>query len=218
MNELIFLLQIVTVCLGLLGAYKLGSHALVSFICLCAVLSNFFVLKQISLFGLSVTAADAFVVGVMLALNMLQEKKGEQKAQKAISISFWGLVFYTVVTQLHLAYTPSAYDTTAWAYTTLLHSMPRLTLASLAAYFISQKLNIFLYAFARERTHRFLLLRNYATLLISQLADTMLFAFLGLAGLVPNLWTIILFSFSVKVITISLATPCVTLVKRLPLR
>ncbi len=213
MNELIFLLQILTVCVGFLGAYKLGPYALVSFVCLCSVLSNFFVLKQISLFGLSVTAADAFVVGAMLALNMLQETEGEQRAQKAVIISFWGLVFYTAVTQLHLAYTPSTYDTTAAAYTTLLHVVPRLTLASLAAYFISQKLNIFLYALARARTHRFLLVRNYATLLISQLADTMMFAFLGLAGLVPNLWTIILFSLSVKVITISLATPCVVLTR-----
>ncbi|MDZ4149982.1 queuosine precursor transporter [Methylicorpusculum sp.] len=215
MNELIFLLQIATICLGLLGAYKLGSQALVSFVCLCAVLANLFVLEQISLFGLSVTAADAFAVGAMIALNMLQEKKGAVSAQKALVISFWGLIFYALVTQLHLAYLPSIYDTTAPAYQALLQFMPRLTLASLAAYFLSQKLNIFLYTIMRTQMHRFLVLRTYATLLISQLADTILFAFLGLSGLVPNIWTIILFSYSVKMITIALAAPCVALAKRL---
>ncbi|PKN03248.1 hypothetical protein CVU75_03255 [Candidatus Dependentiae bacterium HGW-Dependentiae-1] len=215
MNELIFLLQIASICLGLLGAYKLGPHALVSFVCLCAVLANLFVLEQISLFGLSVTAADAFAVGAMIALNMLQEKEGTANAQKALIISFWGLIFYALVTQLHLAYLPSIYDTTAPAYQALLKFMPRLTLASLAAYFLSQKLNILLYALMRTRMRRFLMLRNYTTLLISQLADTLVFTFIGLHGLVPNLWTIILFSYSVKIVTIALATPCVALAKRL---
>jgi queuosine precursor transporter len=215
MNELIFLAQIGIVSIGVLGAYKLGSQALVSFICLCPVLANFFVLKQISLLGLSVTAADAFVVGATLALNLLQESQGKQSAQKAITISFWALVFYALVSYLHLCYTPSAYDTMSGHYQALLAIMPRLTVASLIAYFVSQQLDRFLYGVLLARTSGYFVLRNYTTLLASQLLDTVLFAFLGLSGAVPNIGTIILFSYSVKVITILLATPCVALTRRL---
>lgn len=215
MNELIFLAQIGIVSIGVLGAYKLGQQALVSFICLCAIVANIFVLKQISLFGLSVTAADAFIVGATLALNLLQESQGKQAAQKAIMISFWGLIFYAVVARMHLAYLPSAYDTTSPHYQALLEFMPRLTLASLIAYFVSQQLDRFLYGVLLARTSHYFVLRNYATLLTSQLLDTVLFAFLGLYGIVPNIGTIILFSYSVKVVTILLATPCVALAKRL---
>jgi uncharacterized integral membrane protein (TIGR00697 family) len=214
MNEIIFFLQISVVSIGVLGAYKLGQQALVSFICLCAVLANLFVLKQISLFTLSVTASDVFTIGATLSLNVLQEYWGKESAQKAILISMGGLVFYTIISQLHLAYIPSANDTASFYYQGLLGFMPRLALASLISYFLSQQLDRFIYGLLRSKTPKHFVLRNYATLLISQLGDTILFSFLGLYGIVASIVPIILFSYGIKVIAILLATPCVALVKK----
>lgn len=215
MNELIFLAQVLIVTLGALGSYRLGAHALVSFISLCAVLANLFVLKGITLFGLSVTAADSFSVGAMLALTMLQEKEGKQQAQKAIIISFFALIFYTLVSQLHIWYEPSHSDIFSSYYQALLQTMPRLTLASLAAYFLSQQLTLWLYEKIPTSFSRFSVVRTYGAVLLGQLADTFLFTFLGLYGILPHLGVIMLFSFSIKAITLSLATPCVALAKRL---
>ncbi len=71
LNELIFLSYICVVSGASLIALALGKEALIALICLQAVLVNFFVTKQITLFGLTATASDALAVGTTLALNLL---------------------------------------------------------------------------------------------------------------------------------------------------
>ena len=109
MNELIFLLQTITVSLCALGALYLGKEALVTFICIQSILANLFVIKQTTLFGLNATCSDAFAVGATLGLNLLQEYFGRTITRKAIWLNFFFLVFYAITSQIHLAYAPSTY-------------------------------------------------------------------------------------------------------------
>ena len=93
LNELIFLSYICVVSGASLIALALGKEALVALICVQAVLVNFFVTKQITLFGLTATASDALAVGATLALNLLQEYYQKPVARKAIWISFFAHFF-----------------------------------------------------------------------------------------------------------------------------
>ena len=93
-------------------ALRLGQCALVAFISVQSILANLFVLKQIAFFGLTATCSDAFIVGGVLGLNLLQEYFGKKAALRAIWTSFFLMLFYAVVSHIHLMYIPRITDTT----------------------------------------------------------------------------------------------------------
>src|ERR1700722_12989500 len=96
-NELTFVIHALLISASSLIALRLGTSALVSFVSTCCILANLFVIKQVSLFGLSATGSDAFTIGAVLGLNMLQEYYGKLAARTAIAINFFLLVFYAVM-------------------------------------------------------------------------------------------------------------------------
>jgi len=216
MNELIFILQSCTIAAGSLLALRLGKEALVALITLLCVLANVFVLKQITLFGLHVTAADAFSVGAILSLHLLQEYFGKETSKRAISTCFFGLLFYTVVSQIHLLFAPTIVDSTHTHFTALLQFAPRLAIASLTVYFFVLHLDRFLYEKLQTKFgKKYLLTRNYLLLAFIQLIDTIGFSILGLYGIVHNIWHVIVVSFAVKLVAASFATPFLLLSKKI---
>ncbi len=215
MNELIFLGYILFVSIASLIALRLGKEALTALICIEAVLANIFVMKQISLFNLVATASDALSVGAMLSLNLLQEYYDKASAQKAIWISFFCSLFTTIITLFHLAYIPAATDVSSHLFDALLSPLPRIAIASLSVYLAVQYLDTALYGYLKNLFHkRFFIIRNYSSLMISQLIDTILFTFLGLYGLegftnLETLVTIMFVSYIMKIIIILISVPFV---------
>ncbi len=221
MNELIFIGYIVIVSVASLIAARFGKEALTALISVEALLLNIFVLKQISLFGLTATAADALAVGSSLALNLLQEQYDKQTAQKAIWISFFCALFYTIILLLHIAYTPAATDSASDLFRALLLPTPRIILASLSVYVLVQNIDAFLYGYLKKNySHISFVIRNYTSLLVSQLIDTVLFTFLGLWGInegfsdLRTLVDIMIVSYTLKVIIIVIAVPFVRFVQQ----
>jgi uncharacterized integral membrane protein (TIGR00697 family) len=214
-NELIFCVQTIFVSGAVLGALWLGKEALVAFVCLVCVLANLFVLKQVPLFGFNATCADAFAIGATLGLNVLQEYFGQAITRKTILINFCILFFYVIMSQIHLAYLPSAADVTQAHFEALLAFMPRLALSSLVVYGICQSIDALLFGYFKRLTNgRFLVLRNYGSLCISQLCDTVLFSFLGLYGIVDSMFEIIVVSYGIKICAIALSSPFIALSRR----
>lgn len=207
MNELLFLIQILFIIGFALGALKLGKEALVAWVAIQALIANFFVLKQITLFGMDVTASDAFVIGSLLGLNFLQEYFSKEEANQATWICFFFMVFFVGVSQLHLLYQPSLHDTTQSAFVTLLSPSPRLLFASLSVFFIVQQMDIYFFAFLKKTLpHISFAYRAAIALVFSQFLDTLLFSFAGLYGVAASLISIIVMSFIVKLIVIFLFT------------
>jgi uncharacterized integral membrane protein (TIGR00697 family) len=216
MNELIFILHTVFISLTALGALYLGQAALVAFVCLQCVLANLFVIKQITLFSFTATCSDAFTIGSVLGLNLLQEYYGREITRKTIWINFFLLVFYAVVSQIHLAYIPNAGDIMHQYFVPILGFMPRIVIASFTVYLISQFADYALYGFLKRTIKdRLLIIRNYASIVVTQLLDTVLFTFLGLYGIIDNLWEVVLISYSIKLLAIVVATPFVGFSKKI---
>lgn len=214
MNELIFILQAITVAGAVLIALRIGSAALITLAAVQAICANFFVLKQINLCSYNATASDAYAIGGLLALNVLQEYYGPAIARRAIGISFGCMVLFMLVSQLHLAYMPSTLDTLHPAYCALLAHTPRIIVASFVTYGLMQLFDAGLYSLLkRVSSGRLYLLRNYASVLISQLGDTILFSFLGLYGIVDNLFDVIIISYSIKLLVTLCATPFLLLTR-----
>jgi uncharacterized integral membrane protein (TIGR00697 family) len=55
--------------------------------------------------------------------------------------------------------------------------------------------------------HRFLIIRNILSTLLSQLYDTIAFSLLGLYGIVEHIEQVIVISYSIKIVAIILTTP-----------
>lgn len=215
-NELIFFIHACIISFFALVALILGKEALVSFVSVACILANLFVIKQTMLCGLTATCSDAFSIGAVLGLNLLQEYYGRDIAKKAIWISFVLLLFYAIASQIHLLYIPTMYDITHGAYTTILTAMPRIIVASFSVYLIVQHIDSWLYALLKKATQgNYLVLRNCISIGICQLIDTILFTFIGLYGLVDNPWHIIGVSYAIKLIALLIAIPFLALSKKI---
>lgn len=211
-NELIFLLHLSFIALSCLAAAIIGRSALITFISCCCILSNMFVLKQITLLGLTATASDPFTIGATLGINFLQEYYRKEAAMQAIRINFFSLIFYTALCLIHLAYQPTLHDQTHALYHALFWPMPRILIASISAYMISQLTDYYLYGwFKKMFVTRGLVFRNYGSMAISQLIDTITFSFLGLYGLVDSIGSIIIVSYSIKLFAVFLTAPFIRL-------
>lgn len=214
MNEIIFFTQALLIVGFALGALKLGQATLTAWVAIQALIANLFVLKQITLFGFNVTASDTFVIGSLLGLNFLQEYFGQEEAKKATWICFFFMLFFALVSQLHLLYQPSAADTTQPAFIAILSASPRLLIASMSVFFLVQQFDILFFDFLKRALSRWsFAYRAAIALVVSQFLDTVLFSFAGLYGIVASIADIIMLSFMIKLIVIFCFTSFVRLIK-----
>lgn len=199
MNLPIFLLQVAVIIAALYGANRGGQKALCALLCLMAVMANFFVLQQIELLGWNATSSDAFAVGIVFGLNLLQSQYGQRAAKQGLWMAFGGMILFAILSQVHLLYTPSWSDSNHPHFEALLSPAPRLLLASLVTFFVAQWIDIRLYGFALSRWENLSWRWKSAFCsLITQALDTALFTVLGLYGIVSDLGSIMLVSYTVK--------------------
>ncbi len=214
-NEIFFLMHILLVIGFSIGAVRLGANALAALVALEGVLANLFVVKQMELFGLTVTCSDVFAIGSILGLNLLQEHFGKEAAQKTIKVSFFSMIFFVLVSQIHLWYAPAPADRTHSAFEAILSSAPRIVLASVFVYYLVQKIDVALFGRLKNWFGgRRLGLRMGISLLFTQFIDTVLFSFLGLYGLVASMFDVIAVSFLVKCLIIGGCAPLAALSRR----
>jgi uncharacterized integral membrane protein (TIGR00697 family) len=215
MNEVLFFIHVFLVAAFILGSVRLGQNGLLALIVLQAVLANLFVVKQMNLFGFTVTCSDMFAVGGILGLNLLQEHFGKEAAVRAVKISFLSMIFFLLMAQIHLWYAPSLQDTTDGAFLVILSATPRIVIASVTVYFLVQQIDVMLFGWLKKVCSQTrLVFRVGLSLVLTQWIDTVLFSFLGLYGLVAHIWDVIVMSFMIKCLIILCSAPLVSLSKR----
>ncbi|MFK8040184.1 MAG: queuosine precursor transporter [Rickettsiaceae bacterium] len=207
MNDIVVNHGIFCVSLLALGActlvfFRFGACAAINWITVQAILANIIVIKQIDLLGMHVTAADALTVSSFFSLTLLQEVHGKTLAKSAINISIISLIFFALVMRLHLLYKPNVQDFSEHAYQIIFGSNVRIIISSILAYYISQSLNSYCYF---KLTNKFPKLssaiRVNIPVVIAQMVDTIIFSFLGLYGLIHSLWSVIIFSSAIKLLS-----------------
>lgn len=192
----------------ILFTLRLGERALHAWLCVIAVSMNLFVTKQISLFGLDITATDALAVSYLLGFNLLQEFYGKETARSHLLISFLVSSGFVLLSLFHLAYEPNAFDLADPAFRLILSPLPRIIGASLLTFVVVQAFDIFFFGWLREKFEgKQLMMRLIVCLMFSQIIDTVLFSFLGLYGQVGNLFDIMVVSLGFKYIVIFFSAP-----------
>jgi uncharacterized integral membrane protein (TIGR00697 family) len=212
-NELILLTQIGIISITAFIALRLGRGALVAFSVLQMIIANLFVLKQTTLFGLNATCADAFVIGSLLGFNLLREEYGKSVAKRMISTTFVCMIFFAIVSRVHLLFEPSSVDTMQSHFDALLNTAPWIVVGSILIFSLTQIIDFMIYSFLTPMwPQRYVVFRNYLSLSISQLIDTILFTFfLVWLNVLEHPWHIIAISYAIKMIITLLATPLVAI-------
>ncbi|MBI2775230.1 queuosine precursor transporter [Candidatus Dependentiae bacterium] len=211
-NELIFIIHSLIISVSTLCALRIGRDALIALVATLSIIANLFVTKQIALGGFIVTAADAYTIGAVLSLNMLQEYFGSKTAIRAIWISFFMMFVAAIAGHIQLWYLPAFCDSMHPHFQALLCNSPRIIAASLIAYLVSQHLDRALFAWLSQRLSGNLMIARFCSSTISaQLVDTLLFTFLGLYGIVESVWDIVLISYFIKLCAVILTIPAIWL-------
>ena len=98
----------------------------------------------------------------------------------------------------------------------ILGFMPRIVIASFVVHLIVQWADYLLYGFLKRTLHdRYLVARNVVSIMLTQLLDTVLFSFLGLYGIIENIWQVIVVSYVSNWLPLLIASPFVLLSKKI---
>ena len=218
-NETIFFVTVLANFGGILLAYRLwGKTGLFCWVALASVIANIEVVKTVSLFGLVATLGNVIYGTTFLATDILSENHGRQDARTAVGIGFFSLVVFTVLMRLTLLFRPDASDFASPALETIFTLLPRLAVASLLAYLVSQFHDVEAYHFWWRRFPgvRFLWLRNNGSTLVSQALDTLIFVGVGFWGVFPpeELGQIFLSTYLIKALVALCDTPFIYLARR----
>ncbi len=212
-NELIFILTVLIYLGSVLALYKVfGKNGLYAFAIFGTLLGNIAVCKCVDIFGLSTTAGNVLYASTFLVTDILSEKYGRKDATKAVAYSFTIMVLWMLGTQLILLFSPNANDYINESLKVVFGLVPRITIASLTGFVISQNLDVFLYHFIWGRTGNtksMLWLRNNGSTLTSQAIDTVIFTTLAFWGVYPTnvFFSILITTYVFKAIVALLDTP-----------
>jgi len=121
-----------------------------------------------------------------LITDVINEVYGPKVAKGVVTIGFTSMVLVLALTQIAVHLSPSAVFQGQEAYATIFGAVPRLTLASMCAYVVSQYHDVWAFHFWRRKTDgKHLWIRNNASTIVSQILDTGIFIVIAFAGVVP---------------------------------
>ncbi len=219
MNETLWILfALADLCMVLVVYRLFGRVGLFGLMVFNLLLCNIQVLKTVELFGLTTTLGNVLYASVFLSTDLLSEFYGKKEARKGVLLGFVTLAMMVGYMQIALLFQPAADDFAQPHLSALFGFMPRIALASMAAYLISQMHDVWAFHAIKERTGgRMLWLRNNASTMISQLLDSSIFCIIAFWGLFPmNVFMEILLStYIIKVAVAALDTPFMYLARHL---
>nr|WP_319997855.1 queuosine precursor transporter [uncultured Draconibacterium sp.] len=217
-NELLWLAMLLANFLLIILAYRLfGKWGLVMWIPISVIVANIQVIQTVELFGLVATLGNIVYATSFLVTDILSENYGKEEAKKAVWIGFFSLISMTFLMNLALKFLPLEGDEFAGitheATSTIFSLMPRIAVASLAAYLLSQRHDVWAYHFWKKRfskDHQ-IWLRNNLSTMISQLIDSVVFVTIAFWGVYewPVLIEIFLTTYLLKWVVAAADTPFV---------
>ncbi len=222
-NEILWLVMLLANFFLIILAYKLfGKWGLIMWIPISVIIANIQVIQTVELFGLVATLGNIVYASSFLVTDILSENYGKKEANKAVWIGFFSLIAMTLLMNLALAFRPLAGDefanTAHSATSTIFSLMPRIAVASLAAYFLSQRHDVWAFHFWRKQfpKENQLWLRNNLSTMASQLIDSVVFVLIAFLGVFETtvLSEIFITTYLLKFVVAAADTPFVYWGKR----
>lgn len=174
---------------GIIGK-RYGVEYIIAIMASLVVVANIIAGKIVTFGPFVVSAAVIAYASTFLITDILSEKWGKQEARKAVWAGFYANIVLVVAILIAINWpaAPFAKDFSE-QFASVLGLVPRVVLASMVAYLLSQHHDIFAFHFWKDKMGgRYLWLRNNASTMVSQAIDTVLFitiAFYGVMDIVP---------------------------------
>ena len=212
-NELLWIGLLIMSFFMVLLAYRLfGKTGLYIWTALAVIVANIQVMKTVQVFGLVTALGNVIYSSLFLVTDIINENHSKKDAQKAVWIGFFVLIATTIVMQVTLQFVPDESDFISEDLSAVFSLLPRIAVASLIAYLISQSHDVWFFASLKKKHKRkHLWLRNNLSTMISQLVDNIVFTLIAFVGIFS--WSVIgqifLTSMILKVVVASCDTPFV---------
>jgi uncharacterized integral membrane protein (TIGR00697 family) len=176
----------------------------------CLLVANILAVKLVSIGGWVVPAGVIAYPLTFLFTDVITELYGRKIASRVVWLGFGVNILMVILVVGGKLLPPAPLWEGQSAYESILGMVPRIVLASMVAYLISQHHDVFAFHFWREKTKgKFLWLRNNASTMVSQALDTGLFITIAFWGTVPTgvLENMLLTQYLIKLGIAALDTP-----------
>ena len=218
-NEILWVIfALVNFTLFLLVYKVFGKLGIFIWIVLATILANIQVTKLVMIFGLEATLGNIMYGTIFLATDVLNELFGKKEARKAVFIGFFVMIITVILMTIALQFNPHPEDFAQGALETIFGFMPRILLASLTAFIISQLIDVYVFDKIKQKLpdNKYLWIRNNLSTIFSQAVDTVIFVPIAFIGVVSTevLFGIMLSTYLIKVLVAALDTPFIYLIKK----
>ena len=218
-NEFLLIITVILFYGGVLLFYRLfGLKGLYVWTAVATITANIEVLILVDAFGMEQTLGNVMFASSFLVTDIISENIGKKEAQSAVNMGIAVLIAFVVISQIWLLFTPSSNDWAMDSMQTIFSNTPRLMIASLVVYAISQRFDVWLYHkwwnFTEKKSgssKTFLWVRNNGSTLISQLINAVLYNLAAFAGTydAKTLVNIMIATYVIYIFTSLLDTPAV---------
>jgi len=145
-------------------------------VCIAGVLGN----KQVALGPLAVEAGIFAFLLLVVVSSAVAELHGRETANRLVRIGFLPLI-----ASLLLSLVVLGLPACAAAFELMISSTPRIWMAGIVAYGVSQTLNVTIFSALRREGGKLLWLRSAVAGVLSQIVDTLLFISIAFYGVFP---------------------------------
>lgn len=216
MNELLWFGFLLVNFLGIIASYRLwGRPGLFVWIAIATITANIQVTKTVELFGLTATLGNIVYAGSFLATDILNEVYGPVEARRGVIFGFFAIIVFTLFMNVATFFVPAPDDFAHEHLVAIFSLLPRISVASLTAYALSQYHDVWAFQLWKRLAPRSPWLRNNLSTLVSQLIDTVVFTSAAFVGVFPTpvLLEIVVTTYLFKGVVAILDTPFFYLAK-----
>ena len=225
MNELLLIITLLVSFGGtILFLRVFGKGGLFAWIGICTVFANIEVTIVVNAFGMEQTLGNTLFAATFLATDILSEIFGKKEATKGVLAGIFTSLTFILLSFLWVHYIPSESDWASGFVKGLFSNTPRMLLASLIAYAVSEWIDVVLYHawwnLTEKKTgdrKKMLWFRNNFSTLISQFVNIVIFNFGAFWGIYAfgELVAITGACYVIYIITSLLDTPFVYIARRM---
>ena len=172
-NEALFLIQLIVSFAGVIFAYKFfGKTGLFVWAGLITVYANLEVNSFLTMFGLAVSLGNIGFCSLSFAQDITNEQYGKGVAKKLVTVGLFSSIAILVISQLSCFFKCDGgnYE----AFESVFAALLPILVSSLTSYFCSNRLNVFLYNWIRQRTDKDWI-KTQVSSQTAQLFDTVFF-------------------------------------------
>ena len=194
---IIWLFQIIFCYLSILLSLKFfGKTGIYVYVAIAIILANIQVLKVVDFpfFPEPMALGTVLFISIFLCTDILNEYFDKKSATKCIYLGIAAYLFSTVLMFLTISMAPINPDEhPAWSWSYGMHEsimtifLPQfpIIVGSICAFFISQKIDIFIFSYLKNKNTN-LWFRNNASTIVSQFIDNIIFSVLAFNILSSN--------------------------------